>query len=1297
MKKRKSSKGFGENNTNEAQNSVKSNQTSVIKHTGQTKRLIESVEVMGLPVISIHIMVCTHPKLFNRGFCQIKTTDKVITFWANQPFKQSGRLISKNRKWSTTFNLQIIDGIASSCNKNFYMKNLPQSFKGNQFEDLFFIDDIIKVKVGIDFPPKQINLQIPLKLNSVKKYDDSFTNDYLNLLYPKNTKISNNQSLLDKGLEYLSKEEGNKSENIEKAIGYFEKAVEKYSRVEQPIEWSTAKGLLASAYHQRLEGQKSNNLEKGISYLKEAMKECNREKFPQQWGIFTDFLGYLYSQRIKGDKSQNIELAISLFEEALSKINSKLYIKDWSQIQFNLGTAYLQRVQGQKSENFKKAKFYFQEALKGYSEKETPLEWAAIQENIGIIFVELTEGNRNANIETSIKHFQEALKKISHIEAPIEWARNQHNLASSYRIRIEGNQKDNLEQAIEYLENSLQQLSSDSTPIEWARTKWTLGITYVDRIYGDKIKNIETAINHLKQALEIYSLDLFSIEWANVQAALGNALLEKIIIQSLDEVNDVSIESPLFYYERALEKYTRELYPREWSAIHTNIGRYYYILSNYNSRNKNEYLEKSIEHNEISLRENLSDWYRALIYLNLAGAYKEKKYGNKPENFKIAIAYCNNALLIYTDNYLPLEWGRGQRILGDCYWKLGNYQEAIKCKESALEIYQTEINPREAMSSGQELGDVSFEIGNWITAIKGYSYALDAMETFRSYFSTDLRRKNILTGFINIYNNLIIAYLSSNNYDKALETVERFRSRYLTEIIASSDFTQADNLIYPLQDKLNEYENIQKQIDNSLLSQFSSKQVLQLDQENYRVATSFKSKTIKQLETKKQELWLQIRKLDPVLAGQIQVLPPQINNIKKILDKPSTAILSFYTIDDKDYVFVLRKDSDCISYNPSLMLVNSLQNWIAKNWVSQYVNAQKGWLDHVDIIPKLLTEIGNKLKIKEVIEKSLYGINELIIIPHLYLHLIPFGAIPLNNNETLGDRFLIRYAPSCQILEFCANRLQLTENLAYGTVEDATEDLPCASFEGEQIAQLYQIPEHLRLAGSEQATVTNYRHLMEQVQVLHSSHHAQSRLDNPLESSLNLADGYITLGQLLSPGWRMPNLSDVFLSCCETGLGVTEVTDDVLTLATGFLCAGARSVVSTLWSVDDIATSIFSIIYHRNRKQGFNRPQALQKAQFELRTMTGEALANTYRPQLEPILSEKLKYSETKRKQIKKERSQVNDDSNERKSLDVEYDKWNQLSRQISKTRKRLDSLCQEEYPFENPFYWAAFVCHGLS
>jgi CHAT domain-containing protein len=315
------------------------------------------------------------------------------------------------------------------------------------------------------------------------------------------------------------------------------------------------------------------------------------------------------------------------------------------------------------------------------------------------------------------------------------------------------------------------------------------------------------------------------------------------------------------------------------------------------------------------------------------------------------------------------------------------------------------------------------------------------------------------------------------------------------------------------------------------------------------------------------------------LAGQVQVSPLNLATIQQLIDHKTTAILSFFTTREDTHIFVVRQNQitchSCLGQGGE-----TLQTWIAQNWLLPYLTNKSEWKNQISL---LLVELASRLQVNNLIAQHLSGIEELILVPHLYLHQIPFAALPIGNGQYLGDKFLIRYTPSCQVLEFCSNRPQLRSHLNYGTVEDATEDLPCASFEGEKIAQLYNIPEDRRLKGRTQATVSNYRQLAKQVHVLHSSHHAGSRLDNPLESKLYLGNGNITLGQLMTPGWRLPNLSDVFLSCCETSLGLTQITDDVLTLSSGFLCAGARSVVSTLWSVEDLATALFSICYHRYR------------------------------------------------------------------------------------------------------------------
>lgn len=169
------------------------------------------------------------------------------------------------------------------------------------------------------------------------------------------------------------------------------------------------------------------------------------------------------------------------------------------------------------------------------------------------------------------------------------------------------------------------------------------------------------------------------------------------------------------------------------------------------------------------------------------------------------------------------------------------------------------------------------------------------------------------------------------------------------------------------------------------------------------------------------------------------------------------------------------------------------------------------------------------------------------------------------------------------------------------------------------------------------------------------------------------------MGQLMTPGWRLPKLSDVFLSCCETGLGVTSITDDILTLSTGFLCAGARSVVSTLWSVDDLATALLSIFYYQHRQQGKNRPKSLQQAQINLRSRRREDF------------KEISQQAEAGRKEARSKRNQYAPDSAAYLEWEREYRKYAGMTIQIDKVKNS-----QDEFPFLHPHYWAAFTCSGL-
>ncbi|WP_257236372.1 CHAT domain-containing protein [Nostoc sp. 'Peltigera malacea cyanobiont' DB3992] len=667
------------------------------------------------------------------------------------------------------------------------------------------------------------------------------------------------------------------------------------------------------------------------------------------------------------------------------------------------------------------------------------------------------------------------------------------------------------------------------------------------------------------------------------------------------------------------------------------------------------------------------DW--AMAQKNLGVVYSQRIIGNKAENLDGAIKYYEAAFQVFTRDSFPYYWAKNQNNLAIAYTHLGQIDKAIACCRFAIEIFTAKAFPSQCLTASNQLGEIATNTKRWLEAIEGYSLAIEAVETSRSWAHSESRRQEILEESIDVYQNMVQACINAGQIEKAFEYSERSRSKLLVDLMASYNLSQGEEIPPKVQELLQQYEELQRQIDQERQSHKSEN-----NRSETRAAFQAYNEAIASLETQKQQVWENLRREDPVLAGEIQVNPLSLSEIQKLIDQPNTVILSFYTTNSDTHIFIVQQNQITL-HTCTGQGLNTLQGWIEQNWLLPYMNDSQKWETQINTI---LCELAERLQISELISEHLEGIEELILVPHLLLHQIPFAALPTGEyQEYLADKFLIRYTPSCQILEFCQQRDNVEKfneiSLQYGTVEDAEDNLPCARFEGEKIAQMYNIPPENRLIGSSQATSNNYRQLAQQVQVLHSCHHAQSRLDNPLESQLKLADGSITLGQLMTPSWRLPQLVEVFLSCCETNLGTPSLTDDILTLSTGFLCAGARSVVSTLWSVNDLATALFSIFYYQQRQEGKNRPKALHKAQIQLREFT--------KLDLNKIFQE----VEAREKSLIGNRKKSPSNSIEYQQWKLEYNMYTKLNRQI----KKIENSTQQ-FPFSDPHYWAAFICHGL-
>jgi CHAT domain-containing protein len=153
--------------------------------------------------------------------------------------------------------------------------------------------------------------------------------------------------------------------------------------------------------------------------------------------------------------------------------------------------------------------------------------------------------------------------------------------------------------------------------------------------------------------------------------------------------------------------------------------------------------------------------------------------------------------------------------------------------------------------------------------------------------------------------------------------------------------------------------------------------------------------------------------------------------------------------------------------------------------------------------------------------------------------------------------------------------------------------LPRVRAEGEAVAALFGGD---RLF-DEDATVESVRDRVRDADLLHIAAHGLSRSDAPNFSHIGLADGQLTAFDCLD---LELDCELVALSACETGRAVVAPGDEQIGLTRSFLYAGARSVLQSLWRVEDEATSRLMVGFYQRLRRGRGRAAALRAAQLDM-------------------------------------------------------------------------------------------------
>ncbi|HKQ61478.1 MAG TPA: CHAT domain-containing protein, partial [Candidatus Polarisedimenticolaceae bacterium] len=210
------------------------------------------------------------------------------------------------------------------------------------------------------------------------------------------------------------------------------------------------------------------------------------------------------------------------------------------------------------------------------------------------------------------------------------------------------------------------------------------------------------------------------------------------------------------------------------------------------------------------------------------------------------------------------------------------------------------------------------------------------------------------------------------------------------------------------------------------------------------------------------------------------------------------------------------------------------------------------------------------------------------IVPHGPLHGLPFHALE-RHGTALIDRCQVAFAPSLAavgLLGGAALRRGAPLLLAAG-------DRAAPHIE-EEVERLRRHLPGARVYRGRAATRRALRLGERRPPLLHVACHGFHVDNGPWSSGLRLGDAWVSLSEL----YALRGTAElVVLSGCETGRGTVYSGDEWVGLVRGFLQAGARSVVASLWEVHDTSTATLMDDFYRGLAAGSTVAEALAVAQ----------------------------------------------------------------------------------------------------
>ena len=642
-----------------------------------------------------------------------------------------------------------------------------------------------------------------------------------------------------------------------------------------------------------------------------------------------------------------------------------------------------------------------------------------------------------------------------------------------------------------------------------------------------------------------------------------------------------------------------------------NFGVYYFGKSNY--KKALEYFRKSLRSQEESNDER--GIVRSLNYI----AEAQRKMGD----YDLALETYQQALGKAESLTMKPFIGVSQAGIGEIYYGKKQMAEAETHTSKAIEISREgndwEILWNALLAKGLILRDsgrpgeaIAF-MKEAVGVIESVRAAMDQAEQKSGYFQTKRQA----------YEDLIQLLIQEQRTGEAFEYAQMSKARAFLDMLAEAEVSPEGNLSPQVRERKNHISKALMDIQNEIR--------LEAEKENIdRLKVGQLENQRTELERQYSNLLVEIREQNPAYASLQYPEPIQLPRAQGLLDD-QTVLLEYFVGEDRSTLFaVTRSEFEEYALPGERILIDEIRKIrdVLQKPDGVWEASEQAHSNYLKLSALLYDQLVRPA------QAALKQKQRIVIAPDGPLNYLPFeslisGApaktapIDFSTLPYLSLDYEIHYVPSISVLAVRHERKpdQHQKELvvfANPSLPGAAQDpalvrdwagvlgsLPYARAEAEGIAELYKSKEVSIYVGQDASEKNVKGSRLDQYRRIHFASHGLIDEKRPQFSALVLSpdskeeeDGYLTMQEVFDLKLRADL---VVLSACKTGLGQEIRGEGISGLSRAFLCAGAPSVLVSLWNVYDRSTADFMISFYRNmRQKNLGKARALRESRLEM-------------------------------------------------------------------------------------------------